>query len=160
GGGPMSLQALQRRYPWIMAPVELLEFLVTPSRWACLFSRVARALTRLLAPDTTGLGRLLIRVVDALAPLRSMLLPKSAALRWLDWHSRKAFWMLVWVAAVAGQRWPRKAPMPRDESPIRVLRAPQTYADFQAPALVVPSFVPCAEQSLITNLSVQVVHLL
>src|SRR6185503_16426231 len=58
------------------------------------------------------------------------------------------------------QGWPRRAPWPRRERQIRLLSAPETYADFQSPTLVVPETVPLAEKSLPNQMIVQTIHLL
>jgi arachidonate 15-lipoxygenase len=155
----MSLHSLQRRHPWIMAPSRLLNVVTTPERWPLLPDGIANRITRRLAFDTTGMGRAMRRL-NLFGGLRDALLPRSAALRALDWQTRKAFWTLQWCMMVAFQGWPRRAPRPRQEKPIRLLSAPETYADFQSPTLVVPETVPHAEKSLLNQVTVQVVHLL
>ena len=155
----MALRDVQRRAPWVMAPVELFTFLVTPRRWVCFADRIAGWLMRVLAPDTTGLAKFLGTLLGPFTRLRSFLLTRSAPLRVVDWWFRKYFWTFAWGFAVGLQRWPRCANVPREEKPIRLLTAPETYPDFQAPSLVVPSTTPCAESSLVTDLSVQLTHL-
>jgi hypothetical protein len=155
----MALRDVQRRAPWVMAPVELLTFLVTPRRWVCLADRVAGWLMRALAPDTTGLAKFLGTLLRPFTRLRAFILARSAPLRAVDWWFRKCFWAILWGFAVGLQRWPRRANVPREEKPIRLLTAPETYPDFKAPSLVVPSQMPCAESSLVTDLSVQLTHL-
>ncbi len=154
----MSLHSLQQRHQWLTAPLLVVPILVTPERWACILDRIATSLSRSLVPDTTSLGRFLGRS-NLLAPMREALLGRSAPLRWLDWRIRKLFWMLTWCS-VRVLLPPRRAAIPRLEKPIRLLSAPETYADFQSPRLVVPGAVPCAEKDLGTELGSQIVQLL
>src|SRR5688500_769219 len=146
----MSLHSLQRRHPWIMAPSHVLNIVLTPERWPFLSDGVASWITRRIAFDTTRPGRAMRRA-NPFARLREALLPRSAALRSLDWQARKLFWTALWCVMVLFQGWPRRAPHPRREKPIRLLSAPDTYADFQAPTLVVPDNVPHAEKSLLNQ---------
>ena len=156
----MNLQAIQKRFPWLMKPVELVEILVTPRRWPFLPDHVASRISDALVVDTTGLGRLLSRTLGMLSPVRSLLLSRSPSLQNLDWQVRKTFWALAWSTIVALQRYPRRAPVPRDEKPLALISAPESYPDFKAPALVVPADVPDAEKSLMTDVAVQIIHLL
>lgn len=142
-----------------MAPSQVLSAVLTPERWPFLPDGVALWITRRIAFDTTRLGRAMRRA-NPFARVREALLPRSAALRLLDWQARKLFWTKLWCVMVLFQGWPRRAPRPRREKPIRLLSAPDTYADFQAPALVVPDNVPYAEKSLLNQVIVQFVHLL
>ncbi len=156
----MALQDVQQRIPWIMKPVELFEVLVTPERWFCGRDTPLSRLTNALVPDTTWLGRILSRVCGLLSPVRSRLLSRSPRLLQLDWRLRQAFWTMVWTGIAGLQRWPRKAVIPREEKPISMLSAPESYPDFRAPTLVVPSDVPCGEKSLVTELAVQGIQLM
>jgi len=150
----MNIQAIQRRFPWLMKPVELVDFVVTPQRWSCSSDSAASRIADAIVVDTTGLGRLLSWGLSTLSPVRSFLLARSPVLRNLDWQARKSFWALTWCTIVALQRWPKRPSIPRNEKPIRLLSAPETYADFQSPTLVVPSDVPCTEKSLSTDIAV------
>jgi hypothetical protein len=156
----MALQDIQQRMPWLMKPVELLDIVVTPERWSCPADPRLARLTNALVVDTTGLGRLLSRGLGLLAPLRSLLLGGSPTLANLDWRARQAFWALIWTGITGTTRWPRRASIPRDDKQIAMLSAPESYPDFRAPALVVPSDVPCTEKSLVTDVAVQVIQLL
>jgi hypothetical protein len=142
-----------------MAPSVWVTMLLTPERWPFLPAPIAARVTRRIAFDTTGLARVLRRI-NPLSYLRGALVPRSARLQALDWRLRKAFWTAQWCLMVGFQGWPRRTPRTRDESPIRLLPAPRTYADFQSPALVVPETVPHAEKSLLNQMTVQLVHLL
>jgi hypothetical protein len=155
----MSLHSFQRRHPWIMAPNQLLNIICSPERWPFLPDALASRITRTIAFDTTGLARVLRRM-NPFHGLRRALLPRSAALRSLDWQVRKLFWAVLWCFMVVGQGFPRRAPRPRREKSIRLLSAPETYADFQSPTLVVPETVPHVEKSLFNEVIVQMVHLL
>ena len=86
----MSLQTIQRRYPWIMAPTQWLSNLTTPERWPFLPHALALAITRLIAFDTTGIGRA-VRQLSPFDGIRNALLPRSSFLRSLDWRARKLF---------------------------------------------------------------------
>jgi arachidonate 15-lipoxygenase len=141
-----------------MAPNQVLTLILTPERWPFLPDSIAMAITRTIAFDTTRLGRVLRRL-NPLTPVRNALLPRSALLRSLDWQVRKFFWTVLWCMMVMLQGWPRKAPVPRREKAIRLLSAPETYADFKAPTLVVPDNVPVAEKALPNQFIVQMVHL-
>jgi hypothetical protein len=155
----MSLNSFQRRHPWIMAPIQFLSTLMTPERWPFLSPELASSITRRLVVDTTSLGRT-IRRINPLTQMRAAVLPGSSLLRTLDWQLRKLFWTALWCGMVLFQGWPRRAPRPRRERPIRLLSAPETYADFQAATLVVPETVPHAEKSLPNQMTVQTIHLL
>jgi hypothetical protein len=142
-----------------MAPNQVLTVLLTPERWPFLPNGLALWITRVVAFDTSGLARV-VRRLNPFTPLRNVLLPRSALLRSLDWQMRKFFWAILWCVMVMLQGWPRRAPKPRQERAIRLLSAPETYADFQAPTLVVPDNVPVAEKALPNQVIVQMVHLL
>lgn len=156
----MALQDVQNRFLWLMKPVELLETALTPERWSGRPDRRISRITDALVVDTTGLGRRISGALSLLSPVRSLLLARSPALRTLDWRARKSFWTVIWTSIVALQRWPRLASIPRDDKRIALLSAPETYPDFRAPTLVVPSDVPSTEKSLVTNIAVQVLQLL
>jgi hypothetical protein len=154
----MSVNSTQQRYPWLMAPLDWFTVAITPERWAGIFDRAATSVTRFIVRDSTGLARFL-RDINPFSRVRESLLPHSGVLRWLDWKVRKGFWTLFWCGIVVLQNWPRRAAIPRSEKPIRLLSAPETYADFQAPTLVVPDDVPYAEKGLGIGLGTQFVHL-
>ena len=165
----MSLNAIQRRHPWIMAPFQWLAYVISPDWWACQLghllgrpvegpARAAHALQRLLVVDTTGFARFLNRL-NVLIPIRDVLLRAVPPLRWIDWQVRKLFWTMFWCGIVFTQGWPRRAPIPERERRIDLLSAPETYADFQSPTLVVPERVPCAETSMGAAMTVQFTHL-
>jgi hypothetical protein len=155
----MSVNAFQRRHPWIMAPLQWLSILMTPERWPFLSPELAASITRRLVVDTTALART-IRRVNPLTPIRESALPGSSLLQSLDWQLRKLFWTALWCGMVLFQGWPRRAPWPRRERAIRLLSAPESYADFQSPTLVVPETVPYVEKSLPNQMTVQTIHLL
>ena len=100
----MSLHSLQRRHPWIMVPSQLFNTLTTPERWPFMQEGLARWLTRCIAFDTTALGSGLRRV-NVGGRARDALLPRSRALRSIDWQIRKLFWTLQWCMMVAIQGW-------------------------------------------------------
>src|SRR5688500_16461513 len=124
-----------------MKPMDVATVLATPGRWKYVVDDVATRLADVSDIDTTRLGQVLMRVTNVLSPVRSVLLSRSPVLREADWQARRWFWSVTWVATAAFTRYPRKAPLPRDEEPIRLLSAPETYPDFRAPSLVVPSDV-------------------
>jgi arachidonate 15-lipoxygenase len=142
-----------------MAPIQWVSNILTPERWPFLPHGLASWITRHIAVDTTRAGRA-IRRGNPFNRIRDAVLPRSSVLRSLDWQVRKLFWTALWCVLVLFQGWPRRAPRPRREKPIRLLSAPDTYADFQAPTLVVPDGVPSAEKSLPNQVTVQLVHLL
>src|SRR5215211_3842688 len=97
----MSLNAIQRRHPWMMAPLQWINNLLSPGWWACAIghlsgepadgaTRIARRLTRVIAFDTTALARFLNRV-NVLVPMREAILRRVPALRSLDWEIRKYY---------------------------------------------------------------------
>jgi hypothetical protein len=79
-------------------------------------------------------------------------------LRDLAWKTRKATWSRLWATAVRPRLAPRRVPVPRDEPKIRLISAPESYRDFNAPSLIVPASVPAAEASALTNNLVRVYH--
>lgn len=155
----MSLNTYQRHHRWLVAPFHCFIFILSPERWAIAFERAAAAMTRTVVFDTTPLARRLQRI-DVISSVRNVLLPRSAALRWLDWRLRKDCWTVLWCFIVFTELWVRKTAVPEPEPPIRLLPAPATYDDFQSRHLVVPEEVPRAEKSLGVPLGVQVIHLL
>jgi hypothetical protein len=156
----MNIQALQRRFPWIMTPFVLLDVLLTPRRWACGLERIATAASNALVVDSTGLSHSLMRLLNRLSPLRTRLLSGSRFLMRVDWEFRKFFWTFTWAFVVVVRLWPRKIPIPVEQKPIRLISAPESYGDFASPLLVVPSDVPCAEHTLPGAMSVQMLHLM
>ena len=118
-----------------MAPIHWVTIILTPERWPFLPDELASWITRHIAFDTTSVGRA-IRRGNPFTRFRDGVLPHSSVLRLLDWQLRKQFWTALWCGIVVFQGWPRRAPRPRREKPIRLLSAPDTYADFQAPTLV------------------------
>ena len=68
--GNITILSIQERFPWLMAPVELANILVTPERWSCLFDRFASQITDAIVVDTTGLGRVLTQRTARLSPVR------------------------------------------------------------------------------------------
>jgi len=143
-----------------MKPLDVIAFLVTPRRWSCALDRVSALVGEAVVIDTTRLGHVLSRLLAALSPVRSLAVRSSSVLNGLDWRARKGFWSLTWSATVALAQWPKPASIPRDEQPISLLSAPETYPDFRSPSLVVPADVPCAEKSLLTDVAVELIHLL
>jgi hypothetical protein len=91
----MSLNAFQRRHPWIMTPLQWLSIVMTPERWPFLSPALAGAITRRLVVDTTRLART-IRRIDPLSAVREAALPGSPLLQSLDWRLRKLFWTALW----------------------------------------------------------------
>src|SRR5262245_37672683 len=156
----MNIQALQRKFPWIMTPFVLLDILLTPRRWACGLDRTATAVSNALVIDSTGLSRSLMRLLNRVSPLRTFLLSKSRLLMRLDWEFRKFYWAFTWAFVVFVRLWPRRIPIPVEQKPIRLISAPESYSDFASPLLVVPSDVPCAELTLPGAMSVQMLHLM
>jgi len=158
--GALTVQGIQERFPWIMLPLAAMGSLLTPQRWACGVDRAAASITGALVFDTTRLAGFLIRCFGGVSRIRVPLLNKNAALKRLDWRIRKFFWGVLWTSAVISRLWPKKVPVPREEKKIRLISAPESYRDFQSPALLVPASLPCTEASLLSNVLVQVTHLL
>ena len=154
----MSIRSLQTRFRWLAWPTEVLNFVTSPNRWACAVNRLAGWTTRVIAFDSTGLGRFLMGLTRPLGRLRAALVKRSSLLMHLEWRIRKLFWAFLWTTAVGAGRYPRKASVPRREKSIHLISAPESYPDFQAPTLLVPTGVPCAEESLLFELAAQVIH--
>jgi len=96
-----------------MAPLQWIGQLFLPGWWACAIgqlsaapaagaTRAARAPTRTIAFDTTGLARVINRL-NPLVPLRAVLLRHVPPLRGVDWQIRKFFWTLHWCSVTAFQ---------------------------------------------------------
>jgi hypothetical protein len=158
--GARTIQGIQERFPWIMLPFAVMGSLLTPQRWACIVDRAAASITGALVFDTTRLAGFLIRCCGVVSRVRVRLLNKNVNLKRFDWRIRKWFWAVLWTSAVVFRLWPKKVPVPREEKKIRLISAPESYSDFQAPALLVPASLPCAEVSLLSSFLVQVAHLL
>jgi hypothetical protein len=148
--------------PWLMRPMAVVDHILTPRRWApaplqALATRVSAALTR----DSLPLARRLERMFGWAAALRAALLRDRPALQRVAWFVRQQVWAGVWSFIVVSRLWPRRAVVPpREDVPIRLLPAPETYPDFNSPSLVVPSDMPRAEMSLPGGLIVQAIHVL
>jgi hypothetical protein len=67
---------------------------------------------------------------------------------------------VTWAFIVVMRLWPRRVRVPSEDTPIRLLAAPDSYPDFQSPGLVVPSDVPRAEMTLPGALTVQMLHVM
>ena len=91
----MSLNAFQRRHPWIMTPLQWLSIVMTPEHWPFLSPALAGAITRRLVVDTTRLART-IRRINPLTAMREAALPGSRLLQSVDWQLRKLFWTALW----------------------------------------------------------------
>ena len=52
-----------------------------------------------------------------------------------------------------------QVPHSTEQKRVRLISAPQSYADFQSPALVVPASIPCEESSLLSARMLQGAHL-
>jgi hypothetical protein len=78
----------------------------------------------------------------------------------MAWVARKSLWSLVWAVIVVMRLWPRRVAIRHEDTPLRLIPAPESYRDFQSPSLVVPSDVPRAEMSLPGGIIVQLLHLL
>lgn len=154
-----GIRAIQEKIPWIMAPLGWIDFILTPERWACAISRVTTWFTRVVVIDSTRPARVLSRLLRVFSLIRAGLLARSAILRRVAWQIRKFIWSMIWAISILFRRWPRKVSIPKEEKPIRLISAPESYADFRAPALIVPASVPCAEKSLGDQIFVQWLHL-
>ncbi len=147
--------------PWLMWPLAWLDALMTPRRWAPaplqgLATRISTALTR----DSLPAAQRLRGMLAWIARLRAAMLRDRPGLQRLAWFVRQHVWAAVWSFIVVSRLWPRRAPVPGDDVPVRLVPAPDTYRDFQSPALVVPSDMPRAEMSLPGAMIVQALHVL
>lgn len=142
-----------------MRSVELFDQLVTPARWRCRGPSgcVGRHTLRM---DSKPIADTLGSLLAPLGRARARLLVANPSLVPLEWQVRKFVWAVLTTSAVAFRLRPKRPPVPKQEPPIRLVSAPETYADFQSPMLVVPEDVSCAESSLLGDLSVQFLHIL
>ena len=147
--------------PWLMSPVAFLDRALTPRRWAPPpFQRAAARLSAALTRDSLPLARRLQSLLAPLSRLRTALLRDRPRLQRAAWFVRQQVWASVWSFIVISRLWPRRTPVPGEDVPIDLISAPESYADFQSPALVVPSEVPRAEMSLPGAITVQMLHVL
>jgi hypothetical protein len=156
----LNIQSIQQRFPWIMLPVTVLDALLTPRRWASAFDGVATRLSAILTADTAPLARILIAAFGWLGSLRGRLLADRPTLMRMAWRVRQFIWSATWAFIVIMRLWPRRVRVPKDDTPIRLIPAPESYRDFRSPTLVVPSDVPRAEMTLPGAITVQMLHLL
>ena len=157
----MTIQALQERIPWLMRPVAFVDFVLTPRRWAPLaLQGLAARFSAALTGDSLPLARRLGRMFAWVARLRAAMLRDRPGLQRIAWFVRQQIWAAVWSFIVVSRLWPRQTSVPRADVPIRLVTAPDTYADFQSPSLVVPSDMPLAEMSLPGGILVQLLHVL
>jgi hypothetical protein len=156
----LNIQSIQQRYPWIMWPLARFDALLTPRRWTAAFDGLATRTSSALTPDTAPLARLLRAAFGWVGGLRRRLLAGRPLLMHLAWRIRQFIWSATWGFIVIMRLWPRRVPVPREDTPIRLIPAPQSYKDFRSPRLVVPSDVPRSEMTLPGALTVQMLHLL
>lgn len=142
-----------------MKPLEWIDHLTTP-RWVAPRSRLAERVQRALVIDTTRLGAVMRRLSAPWRALRAAVLSDRPFLQRLTWGVRRGVWSGLWTAGVFYRLRPKAIPVPEPEAPIRLIGAPESYADFQSKDLVVPDDVPRAEMSLFGDILVQVSHLL
>src|SRR5262245_4005223 len=155
----VTIQSLQERFPWIMAPFAALDIVLTPERWAAGADRVATAISSALSSDSTKTAIRLKQLFRGLSSWRVRRLTGSPVLQRFDWAVRKFFWATIWTSAVMTRMWPKKVRIPREQKRIRLISAPESYADFQSPALVVPASIPSEESSLLSARMLQGAHL-
>jgi hypothetical protein len=153
-----TIQEIQQRFPAVMWPLAWLDAVLTPRRWGCAIDRAASAITHALVVDSTRAAAIAVGLFAPLSRWRVRALEKSPVLMHVDWRLRRFIWSVTWAFVVVLRLWPRKVPVPVEETAIRLIPAPASYSDFQADALVVPSDVPCAEQTLMGSMTVQWLH--
>jgi hypothetical protein len=144
----LNIQSIQQRFPWIMWPVTALDALLTPRRWSAAFDRATAGVSAALTADTAPLARRLIAAFGWLSSLRERLLADRPVLMRIAWVVRKFIWSATWAFIVVMRLWPRRVRVPKEDTPIRLIPAPESYRDFQSRRLVVPSDVPRAEMTL------------
>jgi arachidonate 15-lipoxygenase len=152
----VTLQSIQERWPAVMRPVELVDRWLTPARWRC--ARRGSCGRHTARVDSTRVGSTLSALCAPLGRARRRALAGRPGLVRAEWEVRKLVWSLLTASAVAFRLRPKRPPVPKVEKRIDLLPAPATYPDFQAPLLVVPDDVSCAESSLLGDLFVQALH--
>jgi arachidonate 15-lipoxygenase len=181
--GMIHIQDIQEKAPWIMKPYEVIDALLTPSRWRCALGTDTKGARHAVKVDSTSFTHKFLKLLgrDESADLvggaskaqvgnlrhisdsRHRELKQRArvsVLGRLDWCIRKLFWSLVWTPAVIVRLRPKKVRVPRREKAIGLITAPESYADFKSPVLVVPDDVTCGEASLSSDILIQFVHFL
>ena len=156
----LTIQSIQQRFPWIMWPVTALDVVLTPRRWGGAFEGVGARLTAALTRDTAPLARRLVALFGWVGSLRGRLLADRPLLMRIAWRVRQLIWSITWAFIVIMRLWPRRVRVPGEDTPIRLIPAPESYSDFQSRKLVVPSDVPRAEMTLPGAITVQMLHLL
>jgi hypothetical protein len=156
----MSLQAVQERFPWLMIPLDIADAATSARRWICLQERVRGWVIRTFGFDSLRIAQFLSAIFGVFTPVRVKLVTSSSVLMHLDWATRRFVWSLLWGGTVLYRSSPKKAPIPRREKIIHLISAPESFEDFHSPLLLVPEDVPCAESSLVSGLSVALLHLM
>src|SRR5262249_10770114 len=104
----LTIQSIQERFPWVMAPFAALDCFFTPDRWAGGADRVATWLSKAFTTDSTNTAARLRKSLQRLSDWRVRRLTSSPALQKLDWSVRKFFWATLWTSAVVMRLWPKK----------------------------------------------------
>ncbi len=154
------MQSFLARNPWLTAPVDWIDTLLTPRHWPRMAEAGAAALATMSRPDSTALAAFLARFTGVVAALTAQLRKLSPAYRRLDWEVRKFIWSLVWTVTVLYRYRPKVAWAPVVEKPIEMVPPTERHPDFRAEILRFPNSVPLAEASLPTDLTVELIHLL
>jgi hypothetical protein len=156
----LNIQSIQQRYPWIMWPLTQIDALLTPRRWTAAFERGAARVTSALTTDTAPLARTVVAVFGWLSSIRGRVLTGRPLLMRIAWRVRQFIWSATWAFIVTMRLWPRRVRVPKEDTSIRLIPAPESYSDFRSSKLVVPSDVPRAELTLPGALTVQLLHLM
>ena len=77
----VTVQNLQERFPWIMAPFAALDIVLTPERWAAGVDRVATAISSALSSDSTKMAIRLKQLFQGLSRWRVRRLAGSSVLQ-------------------------------------------------------------------------------
>jgi hypothetical protein len=141
-----------------MKPYEVVDAVLTPSRWGCALGTEKKGARHAVRIDSTGFTRKVLKLLGRNDNASSAQRTRVSVLGRIDWQIRKFVWAVMWTSAVIVRLRPKKVRVPRLEKAIRLITAPESYADFESPVLIVPDDVTCGEASLSSDILIQFVH--
>src|SRR5262245_61395183 len=116
-----SAQVFLARYPWLTAPLDWLDSLLTPRQWPRLADAGAAAFSGVSHPDSTQLTAILSLFTGIIGALSAQLRKLSPAYCRLDWRVRKLIWMLIWGGTVLFRYRPKRVWPPIVEDAIEMV---------------------------------------
>ena len=110
-------QSFLSRNPWLTAPIDWFDALLTPRHWPRIADAGADTLAKVTSPDSTVLGAALAPFTGVVGASNSTNTQDFAGhYSRLDWRVRKFVWSSVWTGTVLFRYRPKQASVPRSKS--------------------------------------------